>query len=154
MIVVGCVLGAQLFIILPGPFHTEYWPFLSYPMYSDAHHVGDAISFYELRLATADFPTRWEGVTFRQLGVRRHVLQRWMRDLVEATPQEESDARQSDAWRRLEESLRGRFGEHYARVGIWTRRVRMTPDGPEGLEAPMRQSFDRSLGGGDGGTDA
>ena len=45
------VLGAQARTLFPPgyPAQNRYWPFLNYPMYSDAHRLGDSIVRHELR---------------------------------------------------------------------------------------------------------
>jgi hypothetical protein len=58
---VGCivfVLGAQAWTILPpgGRPRMRHWPFLDYPMYSAAHHVGDSIALDELRAVHCGAP--------------------------------------------------------------------------------------------------
>lgn len=46
------VLGLQAYMVFPPGWYSRkrYWPFLDYPMYSDAHGADAAFSSYELRL--------------------------------------------------------------------------------------------------------
>jgi hypothetical protein len=56
---VGCivvVLAAQAWTIFPpgGAPRERHWPFLDYPMYSNARHLGDSIILQELRAVRCD----------------------------------------------------------------------------------------------------
>jgi hypothetical protein len=52
------VLGAQAALIFPPGKQprNRYWPFLNYPMYSPAKHLGDSLILPELRAVPCDIP--------------------------------------------------------------------------------------------------
>lgn len=52
------VLGAQARVLFPRGArpHEWHWPFLDYPMYSSAHHLGDSLIRNELRAVPCDRP--------------------------------------------------------------------------------------------------
>jgi len=52
------VLGAQAALIFPPGKQprNQYWPFLNYPMYSPAKHLGDSLILPELRAVPCDMP--------------------------------------------------------------------------------------------------
>ena len=52
------VLGAQAAVVFPPgkQARNRYWPFLNYPMYSAANHLGDSLVYLELRAVPCDMP--------------------------------------------------------------------------------------------------
>ncbi len=58
-VIVG-VLALQIWVMIPSTHRGGwYWPFLSYPMYSVAHHASDSVEILRLALATCSAPDRF-----------------------------------------------------------------------------------------------
>lgn len=50
------VLAAQVAAMLPGTDGSWYWPFVNYPMYSEARLPGTTFSFHRIRVTGCDSP--------------------------------------------------------------------------------------------------
>ena len=68
------VLGMQAVNISPGyPAKNHYWPFMNYPMYSDAHHLGEAIVRHELHAAACNGPGTARTLGWEELRVEPFI---------------------------------------------------------------------------------
>lgn len=97
-VILAGILAAQTYMSVPPDRASGgwYWPFVSYPMYRQARHVGDELNF-----------TRLDGVpceggeptvlTYEDLGIQWHSLHLTMLDLLE---EPEPGSSEPGAWLR------------------------------------------------------
>ena len=76
IVVILFVLGVQSWTMLPpgAPARGRHWPFMDYPMYAVARHVGDSLVRYELRVATCEPGARSASLSSRELGLGQSRL--------------------------------------------------------------------------------
>lgn len=92
------ILAAQVYMTIP-PIRDAggwYWPFISYPMYRQARHVGDELRFTRLEAVPCEGgePTT---LTHRDLGIQWHNLHLTMLSILESPELGESER---EAWLR------------------------------------------------------
>lgn len=127
----GGVLAAQSYVVFAGMGYNNYhWPFVNYPMYSDAHRAGDSFSDVQLRALPCDnpqdtlhlgendlrvMPGRFFGLLYGSAGIRG----------LRARSEPNAEA--------MLQAIKRYVPQPVCRVQVWERRYVI---GPKGLEYP------------------
>jgi len=122
---------------------SSFFPFVAYPMYSQAHGPGETIRYTELRLASAhpEFPAY--APPGRALGLPNNIYSK-LRDGAISRAATVQAPGEDGAARTLARLLSRHSDPHYTRAEIWTREIRMGADGLEDPDVPwtLARSFE------------
>jgi hypothetical protein len=133
VVIAGFLLPASLAVpprsVVAGGY---YWPILDYPMYSTAHHAGEAVLRYELRVRSCRDDTQVLPMPARTVGIELFAFERMLADVRTAR----ASAARSKA--RLDAALRRVVPPAFCRAEIWEQRYVITTEGLRSFDPPWR----------------
>jgi len=136
--VCASVLGAQVVISSPisPERHGWYWPFLTYPMYAEAHFLSDSLTVTELRVAECGSDALATVLMTDSLAAPRNQL---LTLLVIAVRHPESPAGRS-AEAKLSRAVESQYPGRYCTASAWARVAYVADTSTYHLQMPMRRA--------------
>lgn len=140
-LLLGGILVAQALVALPPVVDGSwYWPFLDYPMYSQAHHRGEEMRFRKLEALPCD---GGEAIRLRHVDLG---LQWFHLDNLLVQAMESEDRREDDPRGRLRSLVVARYPERLCAVRIYERSMHLGEIPAGGVDAvPWRLALELKL---------
>jgi hypothetical protein len=155
-LVILFVLGVQAWTILPpgAPARSRHWPFMDYPMYAVARHVGDSLVRYDLRVHPCEPGARAVSVSGRELRLGQSRLPQMLEMAArESTERDERPLAAADTIRILVRRVKPQA----CSFQIWRQVLVMTAVGMRDFDRPwdlVREYADQPPGVSDGAKDS
>ena len=135
IVVILFVLGAQAWTMLPpgAPARGRHWPFMDYPMYAVARHVGDSLVRYDLRVRSCEPGARAVSVSGRELRLGQSRLPQMLAMAArESTERDRRPLAAADTIRILVRGVRPQA----CSFQIWSQVLVMTAAGMRDFDRP------------------
>jgi hypothetical protein len=130
------VLGAQLAVAIPpASGRSWYWPFLPYPMYSQAHAQSDTLIVPQLRVRACGESHPEQILGARALGVPLHQLTASLTTIARAPNSDSANAAKA----RLGRAVEAEYPARYCEASAWVRTVRVDDASTYDLRNPMHR---------------
>jgi hypothetical protein len=130
------ILGAQLSVAFPpASDRSWYWPFLPYPMYSQAHARSDTLVVPQLRAGECADPTHEVILDATTLGAPLHQLTGLLTTIVRAP----GSAAAGGSEGRLARAIEAEYPARYCVASAWVRTIRVADTATYDLHAPLRR---------------
>ena len=138
LVVSATVLGAQLVISSPisPERHGWYWPFLTYPMYAEAHFRSDSLAVSELRVANCGSDALTTILMTDSLGAPRNQLLTLL--AIAARAPESVAGRRAEA--RLSRAVESQYPARYCTASAWVRVAYVADTSTYHVRMPMRRA--------------
>ena len=136
--VCATVLGAQLAISSPisPERHGWYWPFLTYPMYAEAHFRSDSLTVSELRVAKCGSNALTTVLMTDSLGAPRSQLLTLL--VIAARVPESAAGRGAEA--KLSRAVESQYPARYCTASAWVRVAYVADTSTYHVLMPMRRA--------------
>lgn len=134
------ILGAQSGAVVLGSDY--YWPFIDYPMYSRAAHVGDAVARYELRGLSCDASRQSFVISNNALRLGPYRFENFLRAVAarqSADSQRRSSVQAADrAAQYLSELIELQIERPVCAVQVWEQSLLIGDKLPQGFAVPWK----------------